>query len=390
VSKLATEAELVKLGRMLELEPRALGFLGEVPAEQLRELRIAVHERVFQQDRVAFERLAAVATRLPTRLSLMLADRTGPVLAARVTAEMPAKRAAHVAARVSTGFAADVCLHLDPRRGRDLIRLLPVERIVDVARELVARGDFVTMSRFVDYLPDETIRAVEEAIEDEAALLRVAFYIGSKNRLDHLFRTIPRERLEAMMLRVQQEAAELLPAFLSLLVHVSYGLKRELGDLVAAQDATVLTGYVRATQELGLWPDVLPVVAAMSEGSRRRVVNLSVLGEPDVQRSIVHAADDHGLWGIVLPLVGLMDGANREAVAAIVASGQRDTLVKAADAALMGEQWEPLLDLVARMPAPKQKALAGVVAGYRAVDPELLSRLALRARDHGFAVSLSG
>jgi hypothetical protein len=390
MSTLASRAELVKLGRMLELEPEALTFLGDVPAGQLRNLRVAVHELLFQQDRVAFQRLAAVAARLPVWLSVALCERPGPVLAARLTAEIPARRAAQVGARVSTAFAADVCVHLDPRRGRDLIRQLPVERIVEVAQALVARRDFVTMSRFVDYLPDETIRTVAEAIEDEAALLRVAFFVGSKNRLDHLFRTLPRERLQTMMLKVEEEAEELLPAFLSMLIHVSYGLKSELGDLAAAQGASVLAGYVRATQELGLWGEVLPVVAAMSEASRRTVVNLPVLSEPDVQESIVRAADEQGLWGLVLPLVALMDDGNREAVAGIVASRARDTLVKAADAALMGEQWEPLLDLVRRMPPAQRKEFGGVVAAFGDVDPELVGRIARRARAHGFEVALNG
>jgi hypothetical protein len=187
-----------------------------------------------------------------------------------------------------------------------------------------------------------------------------------------------------MILRVEAEAAELLPAFLSLLIHVSYGLKRELGDLAAAQDEAVLTGYVRAAHEQGLWIDVLPVVAAMSEASRHRVVNLPILREPDVQESIVRTADEQRLWGLVLPLVELMDDGNREAVATILACKTRGALESAADAALMGERWEPLLDLVRRMPAARQEEFAAIVQGFGAVDPELVSRIASRAEALGF------
>ena len=67
--------------------------------------------------------------------------------------------------------------------------------------ELARRGDVVTMSRFVDFVADDAVRGVVEAIEDEAALLRVAFYMGSKNRMDHFFGMLPPKRLEALILR---------------------------------------------------------------------------------------------------------------------------------------------------------------------------------------------
>ena len=390
MSRLATAAELDKLGRTLEIEPGRLDFLAEIPAEQLRALRVAIYERLFTEERVVFQRLAAVAARLPARVAATLAERVfGSALTGRVAAEMPSRRAAQIGVRLPTEFWADVCVDLDPRRTRDLIRLLPSELLVDVARELGERRDVMTMSRFVDFLSEEEIRAVVEAIEDEGVLLRVGFYMGSKNRVDHLFRMLPGERLQRLVLRVEEEPEALLPAFLSLLIHTSYGLKRELGDLAAAQEEPVLTGYVRATHELGLWGDVLPVVAGMSPASRERVVNLPVLRDPAVQASIIDAADEHALWGIVLPLVELMDDANRDAVAAIVAGRAQGTLENAAHAALMGERWEALLDLVRRMPRSKQDEFAVIVRGFGEVDPDLLGRIGRRAEAHGFEVAVS-
>lgn len=388
MSRLATQAELHKLRRTLALDPAALDFLAGLPAEQLRGFRVALYEQLFEDDRVLFGRLAWVASRLPAGFAAELAQRVlGPMLTARLAADVPARRAAEIGRRLPVAFWADAAEHLDPRRARDALRQLPPELFVDVARELAERREFMTMSRFVEFVPDTTARAVVEAIEDEGAILRIAFYMGSKNRIDHLFRMLPRERMEALIVQVEDESRDLLPAFLSLLIHVSYGLKRELGDLAAAQGDAVLAGYVRATQEQGLWPDLLPVVAAMSEDARRRVVNLAILREPAVQESILAAADEHSFWGIVLPMVELMDDANRGMVAQILASRPRETLEHAAHAALMGEQWEPLLDAVRRMPAAKQEELAAVVRELGEVDPDLMQRIARRAEAHGFAVS---
>jgi hypothetical protein len=389
MTQLAARSEILKLEDTLGAEPGALGFLQDVPAEQLRSLRVGVYELLFREDRELFRRLASIALRLPPWAAAAAATRLiGPALTARVLAELPGRyRLDEVAARLSVEFLADTGAHLDPRRTRDLLAQLPASQIVDVALELTRRKDFITMSRFVDFLSDETLKAVVDALEDEGDLLRVSFFMGSKTRLDHLFGLLEPERLERLMVRVAEERDELLPAFMSLLVHVGYGLKRRLGDLAAAQDEEVLGSYVRGAHDLGLWPDVLPVVAAMSEPARRTVVNLAILREPDVQSSIIAAADTYGLWGIVLPMVEMMDDANREAVAGIVAGCPRETIEHAAHAALMGEHWEPLLDLVRRMPPAKQAEFSAAVEAFGAVDPDLVQRVAGRARECGIALS---
>jgi hypothetical protein len=384
VSQLAIQSELDKLGLTLGVDAEALGFLDRVAAEQLRALRVAIYEVLYREDRVLFGRMAAVAAHLPVALTLQIAERLGPLLTARVASEMPSGRGVEIAERMSTTFAADVCVDLDPRRTRDLIAHLPTGWMVEVALELARRGDFVTMSRFVDFVSDEAVQGVVEAIEDEAALLRVAFYMGEKNRMDHFFRMLPPKRLEALILRVEGDPDHLLPALLSLLIHVSYGLKRELGNIAAAQDESVLTGYVRATQRLDLWPDILPVVAAMSEPFRAKVVNLPILSEPPVQERVVGAADEHGLWGALLPLVEMMNATTRAALASIVAARADATLHGAGEAALMGEQWDSLLDLVALMPQPKQDELVAIVRAFGEVDPDLLRRVAAAAGQRGF------
>jgi hypothetical protein len=378
MTKLGTQSEIDKLAATLELDPVALAFLVDVPPQELRSFRSSIFERLFEQDRVLFERLAIVASRLPARVSTHLALRLGPLIAARVAAEVPPATALTIIEGVPLEFFADTCEYLDPRRFRELIPRIPVGLVVATAKELVRRGRFQTMSRFVDFVSDEQTRAVVDAIEDETAVLRVAFYMGSKNRMDHLFQTLSQARIEHLIVRVEQERDELLPAFLSVLIHVSYALKRRLADLVAAQHPAVLAGYVRAAHDQGLWSDVLPVVAGMSEDAKRKVVNLRLLSERAVQESIVDAADQHELWGLVLPMVALMDDQNRQAVASIIAARDAGTLARACNAALMGEQWQTLLELAARMPDSKQRELSRIIqALLRETDPELLARLEL-------------
>jgi hypothetical protein len=385
VSRLGTQSEIDKLAETLSLAPAELEFLAEVPPQELRSLRISIYERLFGQDAVLFERLALFAVHMPPRAAAMLAERVmGPMITARVAAELPYGPALAIARQVSIPFFADTCEFLDPRRTRELIIRMPLAMTVAVALELADRRAFTTISRFVDFVSDEQTRAVVDAIDDEATILRVGFYMGSKNRMDHLFALLPRDRLERLIQRVQEERNELLPAFLSVLIHVSYRLKRELGDILAEQPPAVLAGYVRASHEQRLWRDVLPVVAGMSNQAKQAVVNLPILRERAVQAQIIDTADRERLWGDVLGLVAMMDDSNRDAVATITAELDAAALERACDAALMGERWDTLLDLVRRMPDSKHAELAEIVERRLAPhDPELVARLARQASQLG-------
>lgn len=383
MSKLAVRSELLKLATTLDLQPEALDFLTPVAPEQLRAFRVAIYEQLFREDAMLFRRAARVGRRLPPRVLAKLGQRVGPLITARMAAEMPARLVAEAAPLAPTEFWADACVHLDPRRTHDAIRQLPVDKVTAVAQELARRHDYITMSRFVEFLTEEQIRAVIDAIEDEGVLLSVAFFMGSKNRIDHLFQALPPERLRAVIRLMADESRDLLAEFLSLLIHVSYRLKRRFGDLAAEEGEAVLTAYVRGAHEAGVWSDVLQVVASMSDDTRRRVVNLPVLRELEVQEGIISAADEQNLWGVVMPMAEMMDDANREAVAQIVARRERPTLEAASNAALTGEHWEALLDLVRRMPAPKRTEFAAIVTAFGEVDPELVDRVARRAQAAG-------
>lgn len=382
MTSLAGQAELTKLAVVLGCGKQDLGFLADIEAEQLRSLRDSVTDYLIAEDRPLFRQAGRLVQSLPTVAAARIAMRVGPMLTAGIAAEAPARKGATIALRLPVAFVADICVHLDPRRAREIIRLIPVERIVDIALELDARGDFVTMSRFVDFISDDAILAVEEAIPDEAKLLRIAFLMESKNRVDHIFRMLPAERIQRLLQRVQDDP-ELLPDFLSLLVHVSYGFKRQLGDIIAGQAEAQLNAYVRGAHEHQLWPDVLPAVAAMSPLSRDRVVNLPLLREADVQLGLLRSAEDHDQWGIVLPLIGRMSEPNREAVAQMMDRLTAGGLPGAVDAALTGEQWDVLCDLVARMAEHRQDEFAVLVAAIGEVDPRLGTRVTEIARKAG-------
>ena len=79
-------------------------------------------------------------------------DLTGGMIDRLAALSLTPERAVDIARRLHTPFLADVCLELDPRHVRELIAAMPVKRIVEVAHELAARREYITMARFVDVL----------------------------------------------------------------------------------------------------------------------------------------------------------------------------------------------------------------------------------------------
>ncbi len=392
MSRLAQRAEIIKLGQALDLAATQLDFLSIIPAEDLRRLRAALDERLFSQEQQLLRRAAAIARWLPLWSHVFLSRFVlGPVLTASLAGELPAHRAAAVVMRLPPDFIAEAVRYLDPRRVRDVIQLLPVERIMPIAEELLRRADYLTMGRVIEFLPDDVIRALEPLIQDVSALPQIAFFMESRNRLDHILRLLPEEKVRAAILLVRDETRrELWPMILALVANVSYALKRELGELAAQQGAAVLNALVNAIQEEDTWADVLPVVVCLSPETQRRLANLPILNTPGVLDNIIRTAVQEDLWGAALSLLGLMNEDLRKVAAQIADRLPRAAGERAVYAALLGEHFETLLSLVGRMSAAKQQEFADIVQGYGAVDEELLDHLARRARHYGFGERFHG
>ncbi|MGH8540203.1 MAG: hypothetical protein ACRETW_06830 [Stenotrophobium sp.] len=384
MSRLAAQAEVVKLAHALDVPAATLEFLHAVPPGQLRSVREAVYERLFAQDQILFQRVARWIRWLPGFLVSWFATMFGAVCTAHVVGEMPARRAARLAQRLPAAFLAEVCVHLDPRHAREIIGLLPQGCIVAIALQMIVHRDYQTMGRFADFLSDDAIRAVLDQVDDDEILLRIAYFMESRNRLDHVVRLLPRERLRRAILLALDESRNILVEVMSLLAHVSYALQRELGDLAAEQDERVLHRIIYAAHEHELWADLLPVIANLSTQSLRKVVNLPILrNDIAVLDGILLSTADHQLWSSVLPLVQLMDDGMRESVAHIANGLSHAELQDAVEATLMGEHWGVMIDLMTQMMPEKQVEAAGIIRGYGAVDAELFERVRRQATGRG-------
>jgi hypothetical protein len=193
------QAEILKLARLLSRDPGELGFLIDVPSEDIRRLREQVTDLLFDAHGQALGRLAAASRLLPVSLIAMIAERAlGPVLTALIAGLLEPSRAVDVAAKLPTGFLAEVAIHIDPRRASEVIAGMPAAQIAQVTGELARRAEFVTIGRFVGRLGPEAATAAVEAM-DATTVLQVSFVAEDKDRLEHLIGVLDGDRLAELL-----------------------------------------------------------------------------------------------------------------------------------------------------------------------------------------------
>lgn len=228
-SGLRSRAEVIKLARLLRREPEQLEYLEAVPPEDLRLLREQVTDMLFEAHDATFRRLAASSKLLPVGLVATLGQHAfGATLSARIAGVLEPRRAIEIASKMPTEFLADIAIELDPRRASEVIGGIPPDQIEPVTRELVRRGEYVTMGRFVGHLGDDALRASVPTIDD-ATLLRTAFVLEDRDRLDALAELVGEDRIAGLAEVAEREG--LWPEAIDLLMNldgqrVAEGLSR--------------------------------------------------------------------------------------------------------------------------------------------------------------------
>lgn len=183
---LEVAAEITKLSRLLGVGEGELQFLARLPSVALQQFRFSATDVLFDGDRAQLGRVAGSSKLVPIPMAAKVAQLAfGPTLCAAVSGLLEPERGMKTAIRMPTPFLADVAADMDPRRAEAVIAIMPADTVVAVGCELVGRGDYLTMGRFVGYLPETTLGPAVAAI-GAADLLRIAFVLEDKGRLDVL------------------------------------------------------------------------------------------------------------------------------------------------------------------------------------------------------------
>ena len=263
---LELRGEILKLARVLWVEPESLAYLEKVSARDVRVLREKTVDALFGADEHLLRGIADTAGSLPASVSAKIARKAlGPVLSARVTGLIEPDRAVELAGHLRPSFLADIAVELDPRRAKGLLAKMPCDTIVEVSEELERRGEWVAMGRFLAHLPPATVAAVVVTLSDES-LLHIAFVLDDKKRLDYVVALLPAERHESVVLAAAEHG--LWPEALDLMAHVKKKRRRELVAMAAAQDAKVLASLEKSVKANGLEEELEALIDLLPEEDR--------------------------------------------------------------------------------------------------------------------------
>lgn len=373
MTRLAVQAEIIKLARILKVSEQELAFMQSLAPESLRQFRFAILERLQNQQKKRFRYLATWVNWLPRWISIFMVKHfLDPFIVAQIAVYLSTESSYRIAKHLPAKTIAAIAVYLDPRLARELLGYLTTHQITDITQVLLLQRDFVTIGRFVSMLSDTVLLDVAQIVESESDLLEIAFYIESREQIDHLVHVLPKERIEQALLIVGDPTQRLVwPKVLALMSYISYGLKQELGDLAVQQGESVVNAIIQATQEDQLWEDMLPVVACLSPQAQNFVANLPALRQVEIIQSIVEAADRCDLWADMLVIVNYMQDEARQTVAAAIAQIDEDVLHHIAYASLLRSQWEVTFDIMRRMPVEKQQQCHRILDGYmQQLDPE--------------------
>lgn len=272
MTELLKQAERIKLARVLGAAANQLDFMAPLEALDLRALRERITQSLYHQHHALFQRLADAGKLLPVAINALISEKVfGPMLSSRITGMLPAKRAIEISAKLPAEFQAELCLTLDPRSAPELLRHMPVQTVTAVARILLTRKEYVTMARFVDCLSDTAMLAVVNGTRDDEALLRIAFYVESPERLSHVIALMPDDRLAGLIRCSTNGTMELQQAGVTLFCTVNDRQKGRLGDAAANLDREVLERLVGNLQRAQAEAALKSTLVNMSEPARQKL-----------------------------------------------------------------------------------------------------------------------
>ncbi|WP_067820820.1 hypothetical protein [Nocardia inohanensis] len=355
---LVAVAETTKLARLLGItDPTELDFLVDLPPAAIREFRERATDLLFDRDAKRLKGIAAASKLVPVGISSKMAERAfGPVLCAAVAGAVEPQRAIDIAKALPTRFLAECSVLLDPRRTADIIAAVPPKMVADVARELLARGDHITMGRFVHVVPEPALRAAAPIMSD-TDLLRIGFLLEDKSAIDDVLHIVS-DRVAGVIRAAHTQ--NMWAEGIDLLDSIAPHNRAWIGDITAGLGGDVLDALIGAVAELDAWATLLPITSAMSHDSLRLFAERPAVHAEPVLAAVMDTALDGGQWVDLLPLAGHLPTPALEFIATRV--GEQDDerlgqLIRDADTAGL---WDALIPIALTLTDDHRRRMAGL------------------------------
>ncbi|MEV6769522.1 hypothetical protein AB0N05_12935 [Nocardia sp. NPDC051030] len=374
---LVAVAETTKLARLLGIsDPTELDFLVDLPPAAIREFRERATDLLFDRDAKRLKGIAAASKLVPVAISSKMAERAfGPVLCAATASAVDPGRAIDIAKSLPSRFLAECSVQLDPRRTAAIIAAVPPKMVEDVARELLARGDHITMGRFVHVVPEPALRAAAPVMSD-VDLLRIGFLLEDKSAIDKVLHIVA-DRVPGVIRAayVQNMWAE----GIDLLDSIAPHNRAWIGDITAGLGDEVLDALIGAVHELDAWATLLPITSAMSHDSLRLFAERPAVHAQEVLAAVMDTALDGGQWLNLLPLAAHLPEAQLAFVASRVGDKTDERLAELIREADTAGLWDALIPVALAMTEENRRRMTALPIMQ---EPEVLRAVIASTAEH--------
>jgi hypothetical protein len=234
-------------------------MVADLPVADLRELRRQVSDALFNLDRPAFVRAAALSKAVPGAIAARLTEAIlPPIISARVAEVLDPARAADLVTRLSESYVAEVAVRMDAARSPQVIEAIPAEKVGAVARELARREEWVVIGGFVSAVSPAALAAAVAAFSGEQ-LLRIGFVLDDPGRLDDIAGMLTGEQTAALVAAAAESA--LWAELAEIVTQVSPARRTPLVRAYAAAPQTVRATFAAAAASGELPAGVLAALA---------------------------------------------------------------------------------------------------------------------------------
>lgn len=369
MSDLVTRAQTVLLAQLLHVTPDKIAHLEHLGAAKLHELRERISAVLFDDNADVFKMITLMVPVVPLRIAMPIIQRIVPPemagRAAGAVAIAHPKKISGAMALLKPEYAAQAAPFIDPRAVREIAHLAPVGPVVDIANEILRRGDYTTGGLFVDAATEELIIAIEQGVKDDEGLIRSAAYVYDAKIMSQIVRMIidhGTTRIRSMILTVTNGPTDLRLAGLSAFSRLDRDLIGQLGDILFGEvEPDVIAELLRSFVAEGVLGDLLEFVKNLSPYALDEVAKNPVVSEPEFLDTAVRTAAEHPDDGIWRGLVGVVSRTAPEVQSGVlerVLVFGNDLPQRIAGLAAEQDLWVPLLDMLNNQSSDLQDRIA--------------------------------
>jgi len=279
MADILTRAQLSLLAALLQTDTANLASLERLGADDLKALRGALSDALFDEQAEAFARVGKLAPLVPNALVVTVAHRAvPPEVAGRVGGAVGlahGDRAIGVLSGLKPTYLADAAPYVDPRVIPHFAPRLPAKLLIPAAKELLRRRDYLTASRFVEFATDELIVAFERAIDDDEGIILTGVLVSDTNVMNDIMRAAGPDRSLRMARAAAAGKPEVLAALLSLLNRIDPELARPaVTELLGHPDVDVVMHVLEVATTEGVVTEVLEMSAVLDGEARACLASL--------------------------------------------------------------------------------------------------------------------